>query len=242
MRYLWTNDEIEILKINYLSGVPIDEICRLLPKRNPDTIIKRASELGLKRPCRWTKNEIDRLKDAYQTLDTEDLYNAFPNRDRMSIFDKARNLRLKRPIQKRIKRNIGKPKPFLTGLSNLDLGYLAGLIDGEGHIGFNKSNDGNYRLSLVIANTDKIIIDWLFEKIPDSNLYMSNENHSKRKITYHWRICGNLRIAQFLGEIAPYLVSKRHIAERLSKGYLHLETEERDKLVEFVHNFNKTGR
>lgn len=240
---LWTDTEIELLKHNYQT-INIHELCKLLPKRNPGTIRKKANELGLIRPSfRWTKEEDKQLMYAYHNLDTDELFKLFPHRSKQAVWGRAKVLDLpERPIQRRCNPNNEKPPVFLEGFRDFDFGYLAGLIDGEGHIGFTKNKTGTYHMQVQIANTDKAIIDWLFLKIPFANPYISYALTTKNKIVYHWGIYGPKRVAQFLSEIAPYLVSKKPIAERLAKGYLHLSPEQRDELWRFVKAFNRNGK
>lgn len=47
-----------------------------------------------------------------------------------------------------------------------DLGYTAGLLDGEGSVNMYKTKSKNnlFRVQINIVNTDKRAIDWLYNK------------------------------------------------------------------------------
>ena len=238
----WSTDEVELLEELYPTIDNPTELVNHFPKRTLEAILKKANLIGLNRPQTWTDEEIDRLKIAYLTLDTKELYQSFPNRKKYSIFAMALKLNLERPSDKKVKMIYGRPDPFLSNLSEFELGYLSGLIDGEGHIGISKDKHDCFRLRLSIANTDKAMIDWLFDKIPNAMAHIGNQKHLKNKTVYHWVISGNRRVQQFLSEIKDYLIVKHSIAQKLSEWYTFETDEEKEDALRFVKNFNKMGR
>lgn len=63
--HTWTDNEIEILKENY-SALPWEELFLLLPNIDKEALIKKASDLKIKRECYfWSEEEIEILKDGY---------------------------------------------------------------------------------------------------------------------------------------------------------------------------------
>lgn len=91
----WNIDEIEILKL-YYSIEPIDKIMERLPRhKEKQSIIAKASELGIKcySPNEWTESEINILSEKYGKVDTKELYDLFNKKHTVSaIRCKAQNL------------------------------------------------------------------------------------------------------------------------------------------------------
>lgn len=97
-----------------------------------------------------------------------------------------------------------------------NLAYLAGIIDGEGSIGFEhlapraKRPKSYYVCRLTVINTNKDIIDRLkqtFKGTSDIRKPIKN-----RKVCYRWYVLGNdLEIA--IKSLLPYLCIKRKQAE-----------------------------
>lgn len=97
--------------------------------------------------------------------------------------------------------------------------YLAGLIDGEGHFFIydwdgGKNSRPQVIVGIVVANTNKEIIDWLKE----------NYGGYKRSVTpkvkhwsiyYDWQLRGKAAIA-LAHLIEPYLIIKREQVKRLT--------------------------
>lgn len=76
----WTSEEIETLKENY-SCMSIDDICSLLPSRNKNDIVIKASKLHLKNNVFfWNDNEINILKEFYLTEDVNTIAEKLNNK------------------------------------------------------------------------------------------------------------------------------------------------------------------
>ena len=97
------------------------------------------------------------------------------------------------------------------------LGYLGGIIDGEGTIVIAKTDKaGNkrsfhYSAILSVTNTDKRLMDWLKENV-GGGVYIQKEaigNHRKR---YMW-VMYVKGAYELLKEIKPYLVIKQEQAD-----------------------------
>ena len=102
-------------------------------------------------------------------------------------------------------------------MSKLTAAYLAGLIDGEGSIGF--YNTGNHRIKeksygpypsirLRIGMTDKNIIEWLKESFGGYFDTRKYPNNSKYNDAYCWSIAGE-KCEKVLRHIYPYLKIKK---------------------------------
>jgi hypothetical protein len=94
--------------------------------------------------------------------------------------------------------------------------YIAGIIDGEGHIeiGLGKktvSKQTRHAVSVVISNTDFELLAWLTQRLPGS--YIRQRVYTKGKP--HWKPAWTLRlhrrgsVKSLLTQVLPYLIVKR---------------------------------
>jgi hypothetical protein len=85
-----------------------------------------------------------------------------------------------------IKRNkeIENFKNRLNNLSEFDIGYLIGIIDGEGSLNITQEKE-RYRVSISISNCDKKIINWIKNKLRANIL--KNRLHIFRNKTYQMK-------------------------------------------------------
>ena len=96
--------------------------------------------------------------------------------------------------------------------------YLAGIIDGEGWIGFNKSlrkgqkeSKLRYFVVLVVVNTNKDLMAWLQSNFGGS-VHKRKMHSEKWEQSYDWRICCTQAI-NLIELVKPYLIIKRSHAE-----------------------------
>ncbi len=100
---------------------------------------------------------------------------------------------------------------FLKMLKEKELGYIAGIIDGEGTIHINRSKGRNgevnylYDLIVAVSNCDKRMIDYLFYKFKGS---VSKDKRPFRRTCFRWLICSK-QAEIFLAIIYPYLICKK---------------------------------
>lgn len=101
-------------------------------------------------------------------------------------------------------------------LTTLEKAYIAGLFDGEGSISICKFRSHNsdyvcphYILSVTCTNTNKEIIEWLYEKIGSSKQMRKREwGKSNWKTSYSWMASANKAVV-VLKNIYPYLRIKK---------------------------------
>ena len=96
--------------------------------------------------------------------------------------------------------------------------YLAGIVDGEGWIGFNKNlrkgqkeSKLRYWFSLVIVNTNKDLMDWIQSNFGGS-VHKRKAHSENWKQAYDWRIVCTQAI-NLIELIKPYLIIKKNQAE-----------------------------
>ena len=101
--------------------------------------------------------------------------------------------------------------PYLT---DREIGYIAGLIDGEGYIRFNSAQRQVSRVPIIaVTNTNVEVLNWLSKKV-GGHVYLKNMPKKKtHKPSYEWKFCGVKQIKHFLEQIKDLLIIKRPQAE-----------------------------
>jgi hypothetical protein len=102
-------------------------------------------------------------------------------------------------------------------LTKEQLGYIAGVIDGEGSISIIKAStkyNFSYQLRLIVTNTDYRMLKWLKDTIGYGNVLERKRKVSNPKWSnvYIYAITAN-KAKDLLKAIYPYLVIKREQAD-----------------------------
>lgn len=103
------------------------------------------------------------------------------------------------------------------GISETDLAYAAGLIDGDGSIGINKSRDRQsrrgYKLNLKVSlyMTDSAAPMWMKMRF-GGHLWVRESRSENWRSTNIWGIA-SIEARNFLEMIIPYLKTKQKQAE-----------------------------
>jgi hypothetical protein len=141
--------------------------------------------------------------------------------------------------------------------SKLELSYLAGMIDADGHIGIVKSkivpgkyNTPAYTLRVNVTNTDKGLRDWLIGRFGGTVTCRKHRAGLNWKPTYDWHY-HNAKGAALLELIFPYLVIKdrqARLAIELYSGWVkdntgtpQKEVERREELYKKFKQLNQVG-
>ena len=104
-------------------------------------------------------------------------------------------------------------------LTDAEKAYLAGIVDGEGSIGyyFHKSKN-RYEATLSIVNTDPRLMAWIKEKVGIGNFVSARKQDAsgrRKHVAHVWRINNRPRVKEFLEAITPFLVVKQDQAQLL---------------------------
>jgi len=102
------------------------------------------------------------------------------------------------------------------GISELDLAYIAGVIDSDGCIQVTRRNcrgksNVQYNLEVSISNTSVELIDWLKFMLRGAGyVFSSGEDNRphRRKICYTLRVSGQVAF-ELLKVIQPYIRGKK---------------------------------
>jgi hypothetical protein len=89
------------------------------------------------------------------------------------------------------------------------LAYIAGIIDGEGSIGFTRQHRGNKRLipRVLIVNSELSILQFV-QRFFGGDIQPMKRAKEHWKPTWQWRLSGT-RAVDFLSAIQPWVIAKR---------------------------------
>lgn len=211
----------------------------------------------------WSSEQIDVLKVEYPAGSRLDELAKKLRKSPSAIKTVASRLHLER-ITRQVHRTEIRASintPILRHLTQAEIGYIAGLFDGEGSISIhyttvNRATKTNRRwthkvpakrrwyLTINITNTDPRAIQWLIEKMPFGRESFAKPSTPNRRIPYFWRL-GVVYGAHFCHEIAPYLIIKKNeaelVAEALKAGFTPLSNEQRERLRQDLHTLKSKG-
>lgn len=98
--FFWSDDDIDILKINYVNCNIVDDIVKLLNNKfTYKAITTKAKRLGLKTREFWSNEEINLLKVNYPNKTLEEIEILLPNRNRKTIIAKASVLNIRNLVK-----------------------------------------------------------------------------------------------------------------------------------------------
>lgn len=102
--------------------------------------------------------------------------------------------------------------------------YLAGIIDGEGHISINRNKscptrrlNPRYQAEIIVVNTDIRLMEFLVENVGGS-YYKRKKIKEHHKDTYQWKI-SSTTARDFCERILPFMVLKKEQAKCIIQLY-----------------------
>jgi hypothetical protein len=102
----------------------------------------------------------------------------------------------------------------MNKLTELEIGYVAGLFDGEGTIGYYQGRIAGFSLRVKIVLTDFRPIYWLKEKLGIGFVTYRKRKPPCRDVM-EWQAKSRADVKEFLRAIEPYLLIKREQAQLL---------------------------
>jgi hypothetical protein len=94
-------------------------------------------------------------------------------------------------------------------LTDTELAYLAGIIDGEGYVQIARYSTGTYGPRLTVGNTSRALIDYLHVKY-GGKVYTVNPKHQRGNAKPAWTwFLGGTAMVKLLAEVEPFLLVKR---------------------------------
>ena len=95
--FKWSQEETDLL-INNFGKISNQELCKLLPNRNYNSIGTKAATLGLTKSRHWSTEEERILYDNYSSIRIDDICTLLPNRTRNAIILHAEKIGLRNLI------------------------------------------------------------------------------------------------------------------------------------------------
>lgn len=161
----------------------------------------------------WTKQEIEVLKEKYATAPREEIQRALPRHlSWPGIRNKALKLGLHR-LHKAIYQEIALLK---QDLSQIELAYLAGVIDADGYISLRKAtqrrNTMFYTPMMGICNQSAKLMEWLDVRIRWT-IALQEAGTGWSKTPIFRRTASGHALQRVLQQLLPYLQVKKRRAE-----------------------------
>jgi hypothetical protein len=195
----------------------------------------------------WTVQETCDLRKNYATMPTAKLRKTLlPNRSLGAIYRRAKVLGLRQPnANHRTRGEAETTECIFQHCTEIDKAYLAGIIDGEGSLGYywkRTKLHRQHRTMVTITNCDNNLMAWIKAKFGhvQSAFQSRKKGRSMRHVCHNWEVWGNQRIRHFLVGILPYLIVKREQAELLL-GLYPETVAERKALARKIKNAKTSG-
>lgn len=129
-------------------------------------------------------------------------------------------------------------------LTNEQLSYLAGIIDGEGSIHIeiqSKSERHNrkvdyYSLRLLVINTHLPLLEWIVFNF--GGKIRKDKSYPNRRQCYRWSICSH-KASAIINKCLPYMIIKKNHAEvfiKFASTMSHAHVRLSDELLEYRKN------
>lgn len=218
-RKIWTSTEDAALQSAY-GKCPTQSIGQVLG-RTAGSVHSRAHKMGLTRPLTkapprvWTGAEDDLLRTAYGQVRPMEIAKKL-GRSRASVYHRAEHLGLFSAVgSPEFLRRQSLPRtarPFV-GLPNpLDIGYVAGIIDGEGSV------LGPPKITVQVSMTTPEVIHRLQDLCGGSVTGPYEQRSGTTEVCkpqYHWTVSSADNAYRLLKALLPYLIVKKEKAEEV---------------------------
>lgn len=99
-------------------------------------------------------------------------------------------------------------------ITSTEWAYLAGIIDGDGYIGYVADGKGGHHTRLMVDNTNIKLLDWIKTKFGGSVITYTSKN-PEHKTKYRWNMTDPTLRYFMLMRILPYLIIKRDQAQTI---------------------------
>lgn len=119
-----------------------------------------------------------------------------------------------------------RPSKISTNLSDVTWAYIAGIFDGEGTLGCQRSTPLTWRVA-INQLTHTGLCQWLLETIGSGTCTPVKNLPPNRRPMSVWRIHAQADVLDFATEVQPFLIVKREVTARaLADLRPHFEPED----------------
>jgi hypothetical protein len=122
------------------------------------------------------------------------------------------------------------------------LAYFAGILDGEGCVSIIESKQRLYPV-ISIVNTNKDLIQWLYNNVDNSKITERKATKNKEKI-YRWQVSRLGAVSGILIRVLPYLIVKELQAKvviRFCADYYSKNKEIKRAYILIIRELNSRG-
>jgi hypothetical protein len=107
-------------------------------------------------------------------------------------------------------------------MEEIKIGYMAGIIDGEGSVSLRRSNNNrrSFNPMIQVTNTNKEMLNWInanFSGAVYKHTWGHYGKHKNEKAAWLWQLKNHNDVEDFLKLIYPYLIIKKKQAELVLK-------------------------
>lgn len=216
-RSAWTNEEKLLLKEKYSDiNVSHNELMEIFPSKTKSAIFQKAHELGARRinPSTLPRNlpEME-LRNLYseKSLSLEAVGKIFGCTAKTIQAYLIKFGIPRRPSYGYFKFEV--PFEEIKKWSDVDKAYLAGIIDGEGHI----SITNNSTIQISITNTSTELMKKMSTMMRGGSIKKSNRLTANRKEVFVFYINTTAKSYVVLTQILPYMIIKKEVAVKAIK-------------------------
>lgn len=201
----WTDEEIEILKQNYIHCSK-DEMLRLLPRHTWNGIRHKAERSGLYKRLYGDERKAGRVKKVAALYRQGKTLEEIASILGVSFATAQRDLvRAKIPTRPRAKEREGRE------FSEIEAAYIAGFFDGEGSVIIGKRMG---RHNMQFANTNRRVLEWIKERV-GGRIYTHGKLTPNGKERLTLTVHRKNDLIYLLQRINKYLIIKKKDAETL---------------------------
>lgn len=237
----WEEHELRILHEEYAARTPIRELSRKLG-RSEDSVKCMARILGIAREGHkeWSVEDEEYLRQHYANDGLNALVKRL-GRSKLAIKTRAAKLGLEKTAEG-IYNSIAETGeygcPGVKMLTEFELGYIAGLFDGEGCVSASIVRDRYTSLQLCIANTFKPLIEWIHDKLGGIIV----EDANRLRPCYWWYLKNGRSVIEFLEVITPRLMVKKAQATIAMTWRPRMDLESTLRLVREIQALNRPNK
>ncbi len=103
------------------------------------------------------------------------------------------------------------PYHEIKSMKDVAAAWLAGLIDGEGHL----RDDPGEGVKLTVTNTDRSMLELAHNLTGVGQIYTTNHANPNHKTRHDWVVSRSRHVQEILVRVLPYMVGKRERALQL---------------------------
>jgi deoxycytidine triphosphate deaminase len=97
-------------------------------------------------------------------------------------------------------------------LNDFEKGYIAAMIDGEGHVGKHNSHREHHTWQITIGNTNRALVENIQKILGVGQIYEQKHDNPKHSDVYMYKVTRMADVQHILGQVYPYLIEKRDAA------------------------------